>query len=144
MYLLQIITSHHAIAKSPPLNGVEAVWILLRSKSQKHLFGCVYRPPQEPVAYWTLLDSAFHRASLVTTSMTVVGDFNVDMFRGQRMAQRHHLEDVASAYSLTNHMLSPTRITPLCPRGSTIDLVLSTENSVSTCTVVPSTISKST
>ena len=73
--------------------------------------------------------------------MTVVGDFNVDMFRGQRMAQRHHLEDVASGYSLTNHVLSPTRITPLCPQGSTIDLVLSTENSVSPCMVVPSTIS---
>ena len=123
------------------LDGVEAVRTLLRSKSQKHLFGCVYRPPQESLAYWTLLDSAFHRASLVATSMTVVGDFNVDMFRGQRMAQRHHLEDVASVYSLTNHVLSPTRITPLCPQGSTIDLVLSTENSVSTCTVVPSTIS---
>eukprot|EP00117_Sycon_ciliatum_P015849 scpid74239/ scgid15537/ RNA-directed DNA polymerase from mobile element jockey; Reverse transcriptase len=119
--------------------NVEIIWLEVKSKSGPHLVACVYRPPNEPVAYWTRIEQELERASQVTPSMTLLGEFNAKVCQGSH--QVRHLLDLCDVYGLKNHVISPTRVTPEHPHGTVIDLVLSDPTNVSACSVIPCDIS---
>ena len=75
-------------------------------------------------------------------SITVIGDFNVNVSTPYPPCPiaRKFLE-LCNCYGLTNHVHAPTRISPACPSGTTIDLILSASQDISECHVLPLTIS---
>ncbi|XP_065190778.1 uncharacterized protein LOC135821708 [Sycon ciliatum] len=120
---------------------LEASWIAIGGGQHQHLVGCLYRPPNATADFWGHLDTVLHNAATITPSMTLVGDFNINL--AQCMSSRPHQRfwDLIGSYGLRNYVQSATRVTPRCPDGTLLDLVLSTVGTISHCEVVPCTIS---
>ncbi|XP_065197636.1 uncharacterized protein LOC135829158 [Sycon ciliatum] len=120
---------------------LEATWIAIGGGQHQHLVGCLYRPPNATADFWDHLDTVLHNAATITPSMTLVGDFNINL--AQCMTSRPHQRfwDLIGSYGLRNYIQSATRVTPRCPDGTLLDLVLSTVGTISHCEVVPCTIS---
>ena len=121
--------------------STETVWVEINGKPGRHLVGCVYRPPGEPVSYWADLEADIVRAAVQSSSVTLVGDFNVNMDPAHPAPQHKHLTDLCAAFGLQNIVMQPTRETPQCPEGTMIDLILTNPALVSLATVVPTDIS---
>ena len=101
----------------------------------------MYRPPDSTVTYWERLDGALHKAALLTPSMTVLGDFNVDVGAGTTSPHYQRFSDFVASYGLRNLVTTATRTTPQCPNGKIIDLILTSCDDARSCAVVPSTLS---
>ena len=120
---------------------IEATWIEIKSGATPHLFACVYRPPDERIEYWTRLEAALHTAGTYSQNLTVVGDFNVNADPAAPSQQLHYLYDLGYGYGLQNVNTRATRVTPQCPRGTVLDLILTSPDSLRSCSVVECTIS---
>jgi exonuclease III len=92
--------------------GVEAVWLEIKGQHRTMLFGCVYRPPGETVAYWDQLETAIHTVCTdrMNGLVVIVGDFNVNLCSSSPNTKR--VADIYSACGLFNHVGSPTRYSP--------------------------------
>eukprot|EP00117_Sycon_ciliatum_P016430 scpid33098/ scgid15864/ Probable RNA-directed DNA polymerase from transposon X-element; Reverse transcriptase len=135
--------SYLPIKPRPDLNqgDTEVVWVELNGKAGNHLIGCIYRPPDAPVSYWSTLEASLHQAAMVTSAVTLMGDFNVNISHSQPQ-HAQPLLDLCGAYGLTNIVHSVTRVSPRCPAGTTIDLILTTEDKdLHDCRVLPLTLS---
>ena len=123
------------------VDGLEGTWISVNRRGRQHLIGCMYRPPDSTVTYWERLDGALHKAALLTPSMTVLGDFNVDVGAGTTSPHYQRFSDLVASYGLRNLVTTATRTTPQCPNGKIIDLILTSCDDARSCAVVPSTLS---
>jgi len=103
----------------------------------KHIFGCCYRPPTELASYWDrLLSNLEGVVEQPTESVTLVGDFNVDILNPVR---NRALMRVFSGSGLTNYVTTPTRVTP--QSATAIDLLASTSKPEGRCEIIPTDIS---
>ena len=84
---------------------------------------------------WPKLENILHKAALGTA--TVVSNINVNMDQANTGAQRNHLLDTCRAYSLHNLVTESTRVSPRCPAGTVLDLILTSPAVVTTAFVVP-------
>ena len=122
------------------VDGIEAVWISLHHSKQRHLFACMYRPPAESIHYWDRFEQALHQAAVVSPSVTLLGNFNINVSSAVT-PQLHRFNDAIHSFGLRNLVSVPTRITPRCPVGTTLDLILTSSPATVSCNVVPCTLS---
>ena len=122
--------------------NIESSCIEFKGRRRRQLVGCFYRPPDEPILYWQNFEEQLHRAFVDNPSITVIGDFNVNVSTPYQPCPiaRKFLE-LCNCYGLTNHVHAPTRISPACPSGTTIDRILLASQDISECHVLPLTIS---
>ena len=120
---------------------LEATWIAIGGEQHQHLVGCLYRPPNATADFWGHLDTVLHNAATITPSMTLVGDFNINLAQCMTIRPHQRFWDLIGSYGLRNYVQSATLVTPRCPDGTLLDLVLSTVGTISHCEVVPCTIS---
>ena len=105
------------------VDSLELMWIEVKSGSAKHLIGCCYRPPDEHAQYWNRLESNLVLASEQNLeSMSLIGDFNVDMLVNHTPEYKH-LYSLCSTFGLTNFVQTPTRVT--AQSSTLLDLFLS-------------------
>ena len=118
---------------------LEVMWLELGSGHQTLLLGCLYRPPNKPVAYWDQLESNIEMAwTQQCANMVMLGDFNVD-FTPPLSNSARPLQHILERFSLENYVRSPTRVT--ATSASMIDLFLSTSRVDGVCETVFTDIS---
>ena len=145
MPVLQGYSSCHHTARSEDLEGIEGVWISLPHSKQRHLF-CVYLspppPPAELIHYQDRFEQALHRSSVVSPSVTLFGDFNINV-SSATTPQLHHFNVGIHSLGLINLDSFPIRIlvTPRCPVSTTMDLILTSSLATVSCNVIPCTLS---
>ena len=83
------------------------------------MIGCLYRPPNSSVKFWSSLEDAL--GSLDGYEVILMGDLNVD-FSDQRDKNYVHMKHVCLSLNLRNLISSPTRIT--AATAKTLDVVL--------------------
>ena len=105
--------------------GVESTWLELRGRQERHLLACTYRQPDATIAFWPKLEVMLHQATLRASTVTLVGDLNVNVDQSNPGAQFPHPMDMCRSYGLRNLVNEPTRVTPGCPVLHTVlDLIL--------------------
>ena len=68
---------------------LEVMWIEIATRSGKFLLSIVYRPPSEPVEYWTLLEENIqHARDASTCPVYMCGDFNNDTLNPRNTISR--------------------------------------------------------
>ena len=93
------------------------------------------------MSYWADLEADIVRAAVRSSSVTLIGDFNVNMDPAHPVPQHKHLTDLCAAFGLQNIVMQPTCETPQCPEGTMRDLILTNPALVPLATVVPTDIS---
>ena len=121
--------------------NIEPLLLEIRSHQNRILLGGVYRPPGEPVQFWRDLSNAVDTAaaSMPTSPLILTSDFNVDV--SQRQApQLDDLHCFCDQFNISNKVQDTTRIAPHGSR-TTLDLALAADGAITSCTVLPCTIS---
>ena len=98
---------------------LEMLWIGLKLGKKEYMIGCLYRPPNSSVKFWSSLEDAL--GSLDGYEVILMGDLNVD-FSDQRDKNYVHMKHVCLSLNLRNLISSPTRIT--ATTAKTLDVVL--------------------
>ena len=113
-------------------SSLELMWLRAGTGKDSTLFGCIYRPPSEPVEFWNRLATSTEQ--LDGENIVLLGDINVDFLR-QTSSAFHHLKDtLLLPCRLANKVTEATRIT-----GSTrtsIDCILTNIDRVPSASVV--------
>eukprot|EP00112_Aurelia_sp_Birch-Aquarium-sp1_P018583 Seg4452.4 transcript_id=Seg4452.4/GoldUCD/mRNA.D3Y31 product="hypothetical protein" protein_id=Seg4452.4/GoldUCD/D3Y31 len=111
-------------------DNLEASWINVTMRSQKVLFGCIYRPPTDNKFHNCFRDALSH-VWLKRRSVIIAGDFNANLLNdpnnredGQDWKQ---LKRILNCYSYKNIIDLPTRITPTSK--TLIDLIVTSDTS---------------
>ena len=98
---------------------LEMLWIGLKLGKKEYMIGCLYRPPNSSVKFWSSLEDAL--GSLDGYEVILMGELNVD-FSDQRDKNYVHMKHVCLSLNLRNLNSSPTRIT--ATTAKTLDVVL--------------------
>ena len=96
------------------------LWLQIRLKSRPLYIGCLYRPPDEKVQYWNVLDDTLE--GLEGEELVLMGDLNVDTMSNSD-TNRPHLNKICAPLQLKNLVSFPTRFSPTSQRS--IDVILS-------------------
>lgn len=107
--------------------SLEMIWIQINLRKEQLYIGCLYRPPSEPVHYWSVLDECLE--DLEGKSLILMGDLNVDILNSSDPCF-HHLKTVCDSLALKNIIDSPTRIT--ATSSKCLDVILSNVESFTT------------
>lgn len=116
------------------IQSAEIIWLEVHQQKKINLVGCCYRAPAVPADHWTGLEESLHRASAVSESITLLGDFNVDLLQATG-SHYNHIAALMSQFNLTNYVTSPTRVTS--STSTLLDLYLSTDSPESPCEILP-------
>lgn len=109
-------------------HNLEALFLHLRLTSTELAFGCIYRPPSSPVAFWDHLHCYFDEISERGPSTCITaGDFNVDMLKPTGHHYQH-LIDLFADFNFKNVIQDPTRI----PSLTCLDLFLVPNDAIDT------------
>ena len=101
------------------INGLECVWVELKIKNQKVLYGTFYVPPSSPTAVWLSLEYSIELSlNCNPDAVIVVGDFNDN----QLNPHCRKVKDIKRLYNL--HQLINKAINFTEHSQSLIDLVL--------------------
>ena len=121
--------------------NIELLLLEIRSHRNRILLGGVYRPPGTPVQFWQDLSNAVDTAaaSMPSSPLILTGDFNVDVSRRQA-PQLDNLHRFCDQFNISNKVQDTTRIAPHGSR-TTLDLALAVDGAITSCTVLPCTIS---
>lgn len=105
-------------------DALEVLWIEIKAGKDDVLLGSCYRAPDQPAAYWNILEANLETAFSGRQAMSViVGDFNVDFTDGRGLLARP-LQQILARFGLTNHVKTATRVTSRT--ATMLDLFLST------------------
>lgn len=97
--------------------GLEAIWIETKIGQNVLLVGSFYRPPDSPVAYWSLIDESIKKAANTPHRFIILGDFNEDPW----VNTSPHLIRIMEANRIVQLISQPTRISTTTSRC--IDLI---------------------
>lgn len=91
------------------MKSIESVWVEVIEKSQRLIFGCIYRPPNDK----TFLNHFAVVAEKLSKRKNVllVGDFNIDLTTGKESQMSKSLNNIIARSGWSNLIKSPTRIT---------------------------------
>ena len=102
--------------------GLECIWVELRLRSKKVLYGTFYIPPNSSAAIWDCLERSIDLAvSCNVDSMILVGDFNDN----QLNPRCHKIKDIMQVYSLHQLINEATYFTE--HSSSLIDLIITND-----------------
>ena len=74
------------------LRGIECIWIELKLKHKRVLFGLFYRPPNADAAYYSAVEDSIHLASdSGIHDIIITGDFNFNMFNSQSSRKKNSI-----------------------------------------------------
>ena len=96
--------------KELEIRNLEAMWLEIRIHNIKFLLCTVYRPPNDSIEFWNLLQQSIDLAKETDiTSLVITGDLNAD----PSSPNGRKLNQFVDSNNLVTHIDEPTRITPL-------------------------------
>jgi len=108
-------------------HDIEAIFLNVlnssRSRTSSLLLGCVYRPPNTSVDFWSHLQDAVDdcmRRTPGTPTPILVGDFNVNILNPSGNSHFPHLNRFNTTLDISSIITTPTRV----PNSSCLDLAL--------------------
>ena len=111
--------------------NLEVLWLEVKlGKKDKLRTGCIYRPPNANLEFWT--DLAKFLEIVEGHDIILLGDLNVDALNPSDR-NFSHLNSVCSPFSLKNLVQRPTRLCPSTARC--IDLILTNSSKLSSADV---------
>ena len=113
------------------INGLECVWVELKIKNQKVLYGTFYVPPSSPAAVWLSLEYSIELSlNCNADAVIVLGDFNDN----QLNPHCRKVKDIMRLYNLHQLINEATNFTE--HSQSLIDLIVTNNPSFITYTEV--------
>ncbi|XP_057290244.1 uncharacterized protein LOC130612931 [Hydractinia symbiolongicarpus] len=93
---------------------VESKFIEVIRKNRKNVVvGCIYRHPKMPVEIFNndILMPLLEKISLEKKSLTLMGDFNIDIMQVNTNTHATNFLDIINSFGLFPHIVLPTRVT---------------------------------
>lgn len=110
--------------------SLEMLWIRIRLKQQDVYVGCLYRPPDEKVKFWSVLDDSLE--GLEGEEVVLMGDLNVDVLSSSD-TNIVHLKATCTPLQLKNLVHAPTRLSSTSQKC--LDVILSNITSLNPAAV---------
>ena len=100
--------------------SLKMLWICIRLKQQDIYVGCLCRPPDEKVKFWSFLDDSSE--GLEGEEVVLIGDLNVDVLSSSE-TNIVHLKATCTPLQLKNLVHAPTRLSSTSQKC--LDVILS-------------------
>ena len=105
------------------------LWTRIRLKQQDVYVGCLYRPPDEKVKFWSVLDDSLEG---LEEEVVLMGDLNVDVLSSSD-TNIVHLKATCTPLQLKNLVHAPTRLSSTSQKC--LDVILSNSTSLNPAVV---------
>lgn len=100
------------------IGSIECIWLELRLKHKKLLYGTFYIPPHSSQNVWDEFEQSVDLALDSNCDIIITGDFNINMLGNQKA----RLDNVLTQFSLYQLITNPTYVTE--HSSSLLDLIL--------------------
>ena len=106
--------------------SLEMLWLEINLSKRNYYVGCLYRPPDAHVQFWSILEESLE--ILEGNDVILMGDLNVNTM-DIADPNLQHLNSICTSLQLNNIIQSPTRIT--ATTSKCLDLILTNNDLVS-------------
>jgi hypothetical protein len=86
------------------VGNVECIWLELRFKTKKYLYGTFYIPPNSNAQVWEDIEQSIDLALTCNIDIIVTGDFNVNMLRSTSNDKISNLKNQFTSVDFRPHI----------------------------------------
>ena len=117
-----VFVKDHINGKHRPdlqIENLECIWLEIKIKNKKYLYGTFYIPPNSNLQTWDELDQSIDLALNNTHDIIITGDFNINQLSDNH---RNKISSLLTQYSFQQLITEPTYMTE--HSSSLLDLVM--------------------